>query len=410
MFSLNNGLSQNIRTLVCLLLLFSYHPSAAKTGGDDLDGSMIDTTNSSKLKEMSEVYNDSFDDYFVGKVVYPDWFQISDFMNYQEDLSETLEVGKKGMFFLFTTQGCPYCDKFINLSLKDSKIIKKLQKDFTSTGMEIFSDVDITDFKGEEKSAKDFAKSVGVQFTPTIIFYGENGEKLFQSIGYQEPERFKHILDYVSGGHYRTQTIREYVKAHNKTEYKPSQADDFVGALYQKAIADRFFEKNVTNFMRDFDEMERPLIILFEEEKCQACVDFRENILPVRKVRHLLKKFQVVKLDANDKDTQIVTPSKEKTTPAEWVKSLGIQRLPAVFFFDKQGRQVLKTDAVLRQKRMVYSCQYVLDNAYDKGWSYQRYGRFQEIKKKQAEQKAKETKAEKSSKLVEKVTEAKNPE
>jgi thioredoxin-related protein len=83
------------------------------------------------------------------------------------------------------------------------------------------------------------------------------------------------------------------------------------------------------------------------------------------------------------------------------MKSLDIQRLPAVIFFDEKGRQVLKTDSVLRQKRMLYSCKYVLDNAYDKGWTYQRYGRFQEIQKKQAAlKKAESVKLEKSQATV----------
>ena len=376
------------------LIIFSSNIIMANKGGDDLEGNMVDTRDSGKLSHMAEVYDDSFDDYFVGKVVYPNWFQTSDFMNYQEDLETALEAGKKGMFFLFTTQGCPYCDQFIHLSLKDPEIAKTVQKNFTSTGMEIFSDVEITNFKGEETSAKDFAKSAGVQFTPTIIFYGKEGEKLFQSVGYQDPERFKHILNYVSEGHYRSQTIREYVKAHSKPPYKATSADSLVSGLYQKAIAERLFDKNTTNFLRDLDEPKRPLVVLFEEENCQDCVDFRENILPIKKVRHLLKQFQVVKLDANDTSTQLTTPNNIKTTPAKWVEALDIQRLPAVIFFDAKGRQVLKTDAVLRQKRMVYSCKYVLDNAYDKGWTYQRYGRYQEILKKQAA--LKETTASKS--------------
>lgn len=364
-------------------LILSCNAYAEKLA-DDLDGSAA-----SSVDDMQKVYEDTFDDYFVGKVKYPDWFYQSDFMNFQEDLEAALSDNKKGMFFLFTTQGCPYCDKFINLSLKDPEIAKQVQKNFMPVGMEIFNDVDITDFQGVEKSAKEFAKSEGVQFTPTIVFYGENGKKLFQSIGYQTPERFKHILNYVAGGHYASQTIREYIKENGTNTYKPTLADKLIGGLYEKAVAGRVFDAETKDLTRNTDET-RPLVVLFEEEDCQDCVDFHENILPIKKVRKLLKEFQVVKLDANDEKTQFVKPNKEKATPAEWLKELNIQKLPALVFFDGKGRQVLKTDSVIRQKRMMYSCKYVLDNAFDKGWTYQRYGRSQEIEKGQAKLKKEE--------------------
>jgi thioredoxin-related protein len=95
-------------------------------------------------------------------------------------------------------------------------------------------------------------------------------------------------------------------------------------------------------------------------------------------VRQLLKQFQVVKFNAADNKTALVKPDKTATTPAKWVRALNFQHFPALVFFDKKRRQVLQTDALLRKRRMIYSCQYVLENAFDKGWSYQRFGRFKE--------------------------------
>ncbi len=348
------------------------------------------TPNRSTIADLQTVYKDNFDDNFVGKIKYPEWFHTSDFLNYQEDLSEAVEQGKKGAFLLFTTQGCPYCDKFIKLSLGDAEIAKKMQKDFMPTGLEIFNDIEITDFKGEVMPAKDFAKKTGVQFTPTLIFYDKEGKQVFQAIGYQSPQQFKQILNYVASEHYHTQNLRAYLKQHAKNDYQPSVADQLISGLYQETVATTLFDDKHVNFDPSTQTSPRPLVVLFEEDNCQDCVDFHENILPIKAVQQLLKQFQVVKFNAADDKTALTKPDKTSTTPAQWVKALNFQHFPALVFFDKQGRQVLQTDALLRKKRMLYSCQYVLENAFDKGWSYQRFGRFKEGEKKRKTNKEKE--------------------
>jgi len=340
--------------------------------------------NRSVAADLKKAYKDSFDDDFVGKVKYPDWFHQSDFLNYQEDLSEAVDEGKKGAFLLFTTQGCPYCDKFVKLSLGDSDIAKQVQENFMPTGLEIFNDVEIVDFSGEEMAAKDFAKTAGVQFTPTIIFYDKKGTAVFKAIGYQSPKRFKHILNYVGGEHYHKKDLHAYIKDQAEDTYQPSLADQLISGLYEETVARTLFDTSQVNFAVTPKVPSKPLVVLFEEDNCQDCVNFHENVLPTASVRDVLTQFTFVKFNASDNKTALTKPDKSSTTPAQWVKDLDFQHFPALVFFDKTGRKVLQTDAFLRKKRMLYSCQYVLENAFDKGWSYQQFGRFKEVEKRTA--------------------------
>ena len=336
--------------------------------------------NRSLATDLKTVYEDRFDDNFIGKIKYPDWFHKSDFLNYQEDLADAVDDQKKGAFLLFTTQGCPYCDKFIKLSLGDSDIAKQVQKNFMSTGLEIFNDVEIVDFSGEEMAAKDFAKKAGVQFTPTLIFYDKEGKPIFQAIGYQSPKNFKHILNYVSEEHYQTKNLHTYIKEQEKEAYQPSLADQLISGLYEETVAKALFNNTTVDFTHT-QQSSKPLVILFEENNCQDCTDFYENILPTASIKEVLTQFKFVKFNADDNKTKLTKPDKSLTTPAQWVKDLNFQHYPALVFFDKKGRKVLQTDALLRKKRMLYSCQYVLENAFDKDWSYQQFGRFKEIEK-----------------------------
>ncbi len=55
--------------------------------------------------------------------------------------------------------------------------------------------------------------------------------------------------------------------------------------------------------------------------------------------------------------------------------------MPALVFFDRDGRQVLKTDALVLRQRMKNSLKFVLDKAYEQGMTYQRYARTRALEK-----------------------------
>ena len=110
-----------------------------------------------------------FDDSEIKHIDHPDWFIESPFL----DLAEL--NGKKGLMILFTTEGCSYCDLFIRSSLSNPNIALIVQKNFDSIGLEIFADVEMTEPDGTLSTVKQFAKKEGVGFSPTLLFYGENG-------------------------------------------------------------------------------------------------------------------------------------------------------------------------------------------------------------------------------------------
>lgn len=147
-----------------------------------------------------------FDDRVIKHIKLPKWFKESPFIELDDDLKSAQEKGKKGLMLFFTTEGCSYCDRFINKALADPEISTMVQKNFDSIGMEIFNDADITSPTGESITAKKFAKDVGVQFSPSLIFYGENGKQLLKLVGYQSPERFKKILNFLDKDLYKNET------------------------------------------------------------------------------------------------------------------------------------------------------------------------------------------------------------
>jgi thioredoxin-related protein len=307
-----------------------------------------------------------FDDYAFGHIGYPEWFKET-FYDLDEDLAEARDDGKKGMMILFTTEGCSYCARFIDVSLGDAELAARVQEDFVAVGMEIFDDAMMTTPDGETMPIKAFAKSRGAEFAPTLLFFDTDGKRVLRIPGYQTPQRFGLILDYVSGGHYKTASLRDWYKsllASRKPELKLVQDALFVKPPWSLAPGNG-----------------KPTMVLLEKNGCADCNSFHENVLTIGQVRQSLEKFNVVRLDIEDNSTTITLTDGTKTTPAAFYAESAMSRVPALMFFDETGKKALETDALVLESRIMNSINYTLEKAHEKGWTYQRFARTKSIER-----------------------------
>ena len=111
------------------------------------------------------------------------------------------------------------------------------------------------------------------------------------------------------------------------------------------------------------------------------CADFHKDVLALKEIRKQLGNFEVVRLDADDDKTGILLPSGKRMTPQSWFKQKSFTRVPALMFFDEKGNNVLETDALVRRQRMTNSVNFVLERAYEKDWTYQRFARSKGIER-----------------------------
>ncbi len=315
-----------------------------------------------------------FTDSVVAHVEHPEWFKDS-FLDLGEDIAAAVNEGKTGLMVLFTTEGCSYCAMFVQKSLGDPALAALVREHFDAIGLEIFSDAEMTDPSGTPMRVKEFALAEGAEFAPTLAFYGADGSRIFRAVGYQSPERFHKILDYVSGGIYRSETFRDYSDRRTATT-EPA-------ATYAELREDALFAAPPYALDRSRLPADRPLVVLFEQTGCEECEHLHREVLALPEVRDLLGKFEVVRLDAADEQTPVLTPDGSRVTPASWFAQTGFSRLPALLFFDEHGREVLRTDALVLRQRMINSCLFVLERAYEKGWTYQRLARSKGLERRQ---------------------------
>lgn len=101
----------------------------------------------------------------------PDWLRET-FFNLSDDLAEANAEGKR-MLLIIEQKGCIYCAKLHEQILPSPDIDAVIRDSFYVEQINMFGDLEMTDFDGTVLSEKDMVRRWGLIFTPTLIFLPE---------------------------------------------------------------------------------------------------------------------------------------------------------------------------------------------------------------------------------------------
>jgi thioredoxin-related protein len=101
----------------------------------------------------------------------PTWLRET-FKDLRDDLSEANAEGKR-LMLIFEQRGCIYCTEMHEKVLTDPAIETLIRDHYFVVQLNLFGDVEVTDFDGTTRSEKEMAMRWGVMFTPTLIFLPE---------------------------------------------------------------------------------------------------------------------------------------------------------------------------------------------------------------------------------------------
>lgn len=102
----------------------------------------------------------------------PDWLRET-FKDLREDLEEANAEGKR-LLISIEQRGCIYCTKMHEEVYPDPAIDALIRNHFFVVQINLFGDVEVTDFDGTVLPEKEMAVRWGAMFTPTLIFLPEN--------------------------------------------------------------------------------------------------------------------------------------------------------------------------------------------------------------------------------------------
>jgi thioredoxin-related protein len=291
-------------------------------------------------------------DHLAADLTHPDWFKDS-FLDLRDDLRQATAAGKRGILVFFSTRTCGYCQVFLDTTFADPEIVERVQRHFDVIGLEVMSDLEVTDPQGEVHWAKDFAVREQARFTPTLVFYGAEGLPLLRLVGYQPPDRFRRILDYLEERQYETRTLRAYLQ---EAEAHPGPGGTLIPEPGLFSPPPYLLDRRAPGG--------RPLLALFEQSGCQPCRELHRTVLQQASIRTHLRAFEVVQLDLLDDRSPVLTPKGQRLTPRAWADQLQLIHAPALVFFDETGSEVLRLDAETGSYRLEGALQYVLEKAY----------------------------------------------
>ena len=296
----------------------------------------------------------------------PAWFK-SSFLDLKDDVAEAAESGKRVMVY-FHQNGCPYCAKLVNENFKNKQIVDYMAKHFDAIDINMWGDRSVVGLDGKEYTEKTYSASQKVWFTPTILFFDEQGKRVLRINGYYPIEKFMLALRYVAEKKHTQMSFSDYYKQFSHTK-KPG-----------KLIKEDFFVKPAYD-LKQLATQKKPLAVLFEQGDCKACEQMHKVTMQDKDTRKILKQFNIVQLD-RWADTPVVDLDGKPTTAKKLADKLGIAFAPSAVLYDK-GKEVIRIEAFLKSFHVQSVFDYVLSGGYKTETSFQRYleHRADEIRK-----------------------------
>ena len=289
----------------------------------------------------------------------PPWFRET-FLDIREDVREAANEGKRLMVY-FGQDGCPYCRELMRVNFSQKDIIEKARRHFHAVAINLWGDREVTWLDGSMVGEKSLATRLGVQFTPTLLFFDEEGAIVLRLNGYYAPHQLNAAMDYVASRQETRVPFAEYLQRHARA---PA-----TGRLHDQP----FLLKPPLDLRRPRKEAaHRPLAVLFEQKDCAACDELHREGFASTGMKERVARLDVARLELFGKE-RVVTPSGRPLTAEQWGRELKVAYTPTIVFFDPAGREVFRIEAYLRPFHLASSFEYVTSGAYRTQPSFQRY-------------------------------------
>lgn len=292
---------------------------------------------------------------------HPDWFKES-FLDLRDDLKEAVTAGKKGIIVYFGQQRCAYCQKLMQVNFGLNDIVNYTRTHFDLIPVNIWSVEELTDINGVTLTERQFSVREQTNFTPSMIFYDEEGKEALRLRGYYPPYKFRAALEYVADAHYRRERFARYLeRAEGSMVFEPGELNE-----------EPFFASPPYALDRSRFPADRPMAVFFEQGNCHACDVLHAQPLQEPAVGDLLRNFENIQLDIRS-DIPVLTPDGKRSTARKWARELGLFYTPSIIFFDEFGNEIIRVDSVVQFYRLRNVLNYITSREYRSEPSYQRW-------------------------------------
>jgi len=120
------------------------------------------------------------------------------------DLDRSRRPGSRPLAVLFEQRHCAACDELHRQGFASPEA-QALATRFDVARLELFGSERLVTPRGKTLTAGQFGRELKVAYTPTLVFFDENGMESFRVEAYLRPFHLVSSLDYVASGAYRSE-------------------------------------------------------------------------------------------------------------------------------------------------------------------------------------------------------------
>ncbi len=296
----------------------------------------------------------------------PRWFSNS-LLDFKDEIPEAAREGKRVMLY-FGQDGCPYCKALMVANFGPgpvaAAITAKTRQHFTAIAVNIWGDLDVTWIDGTRTTEKGLARQLKVQFTPTLLFFEADGRVALRLDGYQPPERFTHVLDYVIARRERELSLADHLNSVAPEQPAGTAAAPAPQPYLMKAPLNLARAGRVGG--------PRPLALLFEAPGCKACAEMHAEAFTRSSLRRQLRAFDIARI-LPGAPQPLTAPDGRRSDTRALARDLRINLYPTVVLFDAEGREAFRFDGYMRPFHIESAFDYVASGAYRREPQFQRF-------------------------------------
>ncbi len=132
------------------------------------------------------------------------------FVSYDQGLKQAQETGKP-IFVYFGRYGCAWCDHTNKKSFSDEGLKKLYPEHYVLVYVDAESGKRIRLPSGERITEAELGTRFKAFATPLFVYLTPQGQEIFKAPGFKTVQDFKDFDRYVIEGHYKTQTLLEFL-------------------------------------------------------------------------------------------------------------------------------------------------------------------------------------------------------
>ncbi len=126
---------------------------------------------------------------------------------------DSAQQQQKPMLLYFGRYGCTTCRKMHAEVFTDPELQRSYSRDFVLAYVDTESGNRIRLANGERTTEMQFATRNRILGTPTFVFFSPELQPLFKKAGFQSIAQMQRYHGFITGGHYREQTLADYSAA-----------------------------------------------------------------------------------------------------------------------------------------------------------------------------------------------------